>query len=81
MANSADLDQLASSLHCLQRQDISGFSKARVNGWAAPGKNVNMRNSEAPSVSASAQSDQGLQCPLTDSMTTTECIKGEQRPG
>ena len=37
MANSADLDQLASSeandlnLHCLQRQDLSGFSRTRVN--------------------------------------------------
>ena len=33
MANSADPDQLASSdldLHCLQRQDISGFSRTRV---------------------------------------------------
>ena len=39
MANSADPDQLASSeatdndldLHYLQRQDISGFSRTRVN--------------------------------------------------
>ena len=35
MANSADPDQLASSidldLHCLQRQGISGFSRTRVN--------------------------------------------------
>ena len=36
MANSADPDQLVSSptdldLHCLQRQDISGFSRTRVN--------------------------------------------------
>ena len=36
MANSADPDQLASQkptdldLHCLQRQDISGFSRTRV---------------------------------------------------
>ena len=31
--NSADPDQLASDLdlHCLQRQDISGFSRTRVN--------------------------------------------------
>ena len=36
MANSADPDQLASDLylHCLQRQDISGFSRTRVkNIW------------------------------------------------
>ena len=35
MTNSADPDQLASSadldLHCLQKQDISGFSRFRVN--------------------------------------------------
>ena len=32
MANSADLDQLASSLdlHCLQRQGLSGSSRTRV---------------------------------------------------
>ena len=38
MANSVDPDQLASLkptdlyLHCLQRQDISGFSRTRVKG-------------------------------------------------
>ena len=37
MANSADQNQLASSeatdldLHCLQKQDISGFRRTRVN--------------------------------------------------
>ena len=30
---------------------------------------------------ASAQSDQGLHCRLTDSLGTIECINGEQRPG
>ena len=30
MANSADPDQLASDLHCLQGQGISGFSRTRV---------------------------------------------------
>ena len=29
---------------------------------------------------ASAQSDQGLRCPLTDSLNTTECMNAEQRP-
>ena len=29
---------------------------------------------------ASAQSDQGLHCPLTESLDTIECINGEQRP-
>ena len=30
---------------------------------------------------ASAESDQGLHCPLTKSLNTTECMSGEQRPG
>ena len=33
------------------------------------------------SACASAQSDQGLHCPLTESLDTTECINGEQRLG
>ena len=31
--------------------------------------------------SADAQSDQGLHCPLQESLDTTEYINGEQRPG
>ena len=30
---------------------------------------------------ADAQADQGLHCPLAESMDTIECIKLEQRPG
>ena len=30
---------------------------------------------------ASTQSDQGLNSPLTESLDTTECMNGEQRPG
>ena len=30
---------------------------------------------------ASAQSDQGLHCLLTESLDATECINGEQQPG
>ena len=30
---------------------------------------------------ASAQSDQGLHCPLTELLDTTECMDREQRPG
>ena len=30
---------------------------------------------------ALAQSDQGLHCPLTESLDTTECMNGEQRHG
>ena len=33
------------------------------------------------SACASAQTDQGLRCPLTESLDTTECINGEQIPG
>ena len=33
------------------------------------------------SACASAQSDQGLCCPLTESLDTVECINGEQMPG
>ena len=33
------------------------------------------------SACASAQSDEGLHCPLTKSLDTTECMTGEQRPG
>ena len=29
----------------------------------------------------SVQSDQGLHCLLTESLDTTECMNGEQRPG
>ena len=30
---------------------------------------------------ASAQSDLGLRCPLTESLDTTECMNGERKPG
>ena len=33
------------------------------------------------SACASAQSDQGLHCPLTESLDTIECMNGEQKPG
>ena len=33
------------------------------------------------STCASAQSDQGLHCLLTESFHTTECMNGDQRPG
>ena len=33
------------------------------------------------SACASAQADQGLHCPLIESLDTTECIIAEQRPG
>ena len=33
------------------------------------------------SACASAQPDQGLCCPLTESLKTIECVNGEQMPG
>ena len=37
--------------------------------------------SECPDQSVHPQSDQGLQCQITESLDTTECMNGEQRPG
>ena len=31
-------------------------------------------------ISLNAQSDQGLHCPLTEALHTTECMNGEQMP-
>ena len=38
-------------------------------------------NSEDPDQPGHLQSDQGLQFQLTESLDTTECMNGEQRPG
>ena len=32
-------------------------------------------------IRTSVQSDQGLHCPLTESLDTTECMNGKQRAG
>ena len=62
-----------------------GGTYIRVNNlqivkWVAPCENVStgICGQRRP---RSAQSDQGLCCPLTESVDTTECINGEQRPG
>ena len=39
-----------------------------------------MRTAKAQ-VWANAQTDQGIRCPLTELLDTTECINGEQSPG
>ena len=39
-----------------------------------------MRTANARSDWASAQSDQGLHCPLTELLDTPECINEEQMP-
>ena len=45
--------------------------------WAAPCENVSSGTSMR---TVSAQSDQGLHCPLTESLDTTKCINRDQRP-
>ena len=37
-------------------------------------------NGDVPDQHAYPWSDHGLNCPLTESLDTTECINGEQRP-
>ena len=52
--------------------------------WDTACENVSlgiMRLQRPWSACTSAQSDQGLQCPLTESLDTTECMNGEQRSG
>ena len=72
MANSVDPDQLASSdldLHCLQKQDISVFSRTRVNSFfyhhfsekLKPGIKYLADHSHEIS-SLTFMSDQGLYC-------------------
>ena len=55
----------------------------RVNNWAAIRKGVfwHMGTVKAQiSLRACAQADQGLHCPLTELLDTTECLNWEQRP-
>ena len=52
--------------------------------WTTPCKNVSSdicRQGRPRSACASAPSDLGLQCPLIESLETTECMMEEQRPG
>ena len=52
--------------------------------WAVPCENVSSgicRQWRPRSACASAQSDQGLHCPLTESLDTIKCINGKQMPG
>ena len=51
--------------------------------WAVPCENVSSGicgQRRSKSACASAQSDQGLPCPLPESLDTTECMNGKQRP-
>ena len=52
--------------------------------WAAPCENISSGTCGQwwpRSACAFAQSDQGLHCPLTESLDITECMNWEQRPG
>ena len=52
--------------------------------WALPCENVSSgicRQRWSRSACTSALSDQGLSCPLQESLDTTECMDWEQRPG
>ena len=52
--------------------------------WALLYENVSSgicRQRRPISACASLQSDQGLHCPLTESLGATECMNREQRPG
>ena len=69
------------SLHGHSVWSGSSLFTYRIN-WNAPCKNVSssMCGQQRPrSDCASAQSDQGLHCPLTESLDTTECMNREQR--
>ena len=59
-------------------------SKYSVIGWVRPCKKLSLvlcGQQRPRSACASAQSDQGLHCPLTESLDATECINGAQMPG
>ena len=90
MTNSADPDQLASSEANWSGSTLFAktghvFSKRRVYmNWAASCENVSsgICGQRRPrSVCASAQSDQGIHCPLTEALATSECMNRERRPG
>ena len=56
----------------------------RIVIWAVPsekGTSGICGQRRPRSACASAQSDQGLRCPLTESLDTIECMNGEQMPG
>ena len=55
-----------------------------IINWAALCENVfsGICGQRRPrSAGISAQSDQGLHCPPTESLDTTNCMNGGQRPG
>ena len=63
-------------LHCLQRQDISGFSRTSVK-LAAPCELITVYEHMW---TAKTHSDQDFHCPLTETLDTAEYKIGEQMP-
>ena len=58
--------------------------KISDNKWAAPCENMSsgICGQRRPSSACTfAQSDQSIQCPLTESLNTTKCTNVDQRPG
>ena len=65
-----------------EREKASKHNKDNNMGLAMRKRSFgHMRAARPRSACASAQSDQGLHCPLTESLDTIECMTGEQRPG
>ena len=86
LTNSTDKQQLVPEMVELAKyakQHIPEEHPKVTLKWAAPCKNLSLgicRQQRPRSACASAQSDQGLHCMLTESLDTTECKNGEQRP-
>ena len=67
---------------CAHHQDQVRFYPYHI--LAAPWEKMALNMSGQPwprSDCVSAQSDQGLPCPLTGSLYATKCMNGEQEPG
>ena len=63
---------------------FTSFSWSAKNKWAGPCENMSLgicRQQRPRSDCTFVQSDLGLHCLPTESLDTTECMNGEQRPG
>ena len=57
------------------------FQEIYVTRRAKTSLQAYVDNEDPRSACASAHSDQGIHYPIIESLDTTECMKGEQRPG
>ena len=72
------------NLNCNINRIPSAKTFTPTYNWAAPCEKVSSgicRQQRPRSDCTSAESDQGLYSPLTESLGTTECMNGEQTPG